>query len=245
MRWSRPAACCGPASSNAPLDATMLGFAPASVAATGSSPADVVTNTGGSDGFTFDKDGNMWVLGGTTADSPVARYPASVFATDGEKNPDITIDSPSFGDSIPGAEGARLRRTGKPVGRGRRRRQGRDVHGRAGRRGWDADRDGRAQRTSAARRGSPSTAAATSGWPRKTYTGIMRIDAAHLTATGCGRRPHHHGDGRGVVWLAPLPDGHRLRRSWKPLGELRWDHREHSGRRADWNREQDDYAARS
>jgi sugar lactone lactonase YvrE len=90
--------------SNAPLDATMLGFAPASVAATGTSSADVVTNTGGSDGFTFDKDGNLWVLGGTTADSPVARYPASVFATDGEKNPDITIDSPSFGDSIPGAK---------------------------------------------------------------------------------------------------------------------------------------------
>jgi sugar lactone lactonase YvrE len=88
--------------SNAPGDATMLGFAPASLAATGSSPADVVTNTGGSDGFTFDKAGNMWVLGGTTADPPVARYPASAFSSDGEKTPDIIIDSPSFGTTIPG-----------------------------------------------------------------------------------------------------------------------------------------------
>src|SRR4029079_13940440 len=44
--------------SNAPGANTMLGIAPASVAATGSSSADVATNTGGSDGFTFDKDGN-------------------------------------------------------------------------------------------------------------------------------------------------------------------------------------------
>jgi sugar lactone lactonase YvrE len=88
--------------SNAPAGATMLGFAPASVATTGSATADVVANTGGSDGFTFDKDGNMWVLGGTTADPPVARYPASAFATDGDKTPDIILDSPSFGDSFPG-----------------------------------------------------------------------------------------------------------------------------------------------
>jgi len=88
--------------SNAPANATMLGYTSASVAATGAATADVVANTGGSDGFTFDRDGNMWVLGGTTADFPVARYPASAFASDGDKTPDVVIDSPSFGNSLPG-----------------------------------------------------------------------------------------------------------------------------------------------
>ena len=68
---------------NAPDDSTMLGFRPASLAATRTSAADVAANTGGSDGFTFDRAGNIWVLGGTTADAPLARYPAALFASDG------------------------------------------------------------------------------------------------------------------------------------------------------------------
>ena len=87
---------------NAPDDSTMLGFDPASVTATRTSAADVAANTGGSDGFTFDRAGNMWVLGGTTADAPLARYRAASFATDGDKVPDVVIDSPSFGASLPG-----------------------------------------------------------------------------------------------------------------------------------------------
>ena len=87
---------------NAPDDSTMLGFTPASLAATRTSSADVAANTGGSDGFTFDRAGNIWVLGGTTADPPLARYPAALFASDGVKLPDVTIESPSFGSSIPG-----------------------------------------------------------------------------------------------------------------------------------------------
>jgi DNA-binding beta-propeller fold protein YncE len=46
----------------------------------------------------------MWVLGGTTADAPLARYPASSFASDGLKVPDVVIDSMSFGPGIPGAK---------------------------------------------------------------------------------------------------------------------------------------------
>ena len=87
---------------NAPDDSTMLGFTPASLAATRTSAADVAANTGGSDGFTFDRAGNIWVLGGTTADPPLARYPAALFASDGVKAPDVTIESSSFGSSIPG-----------------------------------------------------------------------------------------------------------------------------------------------
>jgi sugar lactone lactonase YvrE len=87
---------------NAPDDSSMLGFEPASVAATRTSVADVAANTGGSDGFTFDRAGNMWVLGGTAADPPLARYRAVSFASDGDKDPDVIIDSLSFGASIPG-----------------------------------------------------------------------------------------------------------------------------------------------
>jgi len=86
---------------DAPDGSTMLGFAPASVAATGTAPADVAANTGGSDGFTFDRAGNMWVLGGTSG-NPLARYPASAFASDGLKTPDVVINCPSFGDAAPG-----------------------------------------------------------------------------------------------------------------------------------------------
>ncbi len=87
---------------NGPDDSTLLGFAPASVSATRTAPADVAANSGGSDGFTFDRAGNVWVLGGTTADPPLARYRASDFAADGLKVPDVVIESPSFGGGIPG-----------------------------------------------------------------------------------------------------------------------------------------------
>jgi sugar lactone lactonase YvrE len=73
-------------------------------AATGSPAATVAAKTGGSDGFTFDRAGNLWVLGGTTADAPLARYAAATLGASGEKTPDVTIDSPSFGGGLPGAK---------------------------------------------------------------------------------------------------------------------------------------------
>jgi sugar lactone lactonase YvrE len=88
----------------APADASLLGFASASLAATGTRAAARVTNTAGSSGFAFDRDGNVWIIGGTIADPPLARYPASVFSSDGDKFPDVTIDSPSFGSASPGAQ---------------------------------------------------------------------------------------------------------------------------------------------
>jgi streptogramin lyase len=88
--------------SNAVANATLLGYDPASVAASATAAATVAADTGGSEGFTFDVNGNVWVTGATTADPPVARYPASAFATGGAKTPDVVIDSPSFGGGIPG-----------------------------------------------------------------------------------------------------------------------------------------------
>ncbi len=88
--------------SNTPSSATLLSYLPGDLASSGTSPATVAARTGGSDGFTFDVFGNAWVIGGTTADPPVARIPAAALGTDGLKTPDIVIDSPSFGNAIPG-----------------------------------------------------------------------------------------------------------------------------------------------
>jgi hypothetical protein len=85
---------------NNPSSSTLFGYAPTAVAATGSAPATVAANTFGSDGFTFDPWGNLWVIGGTTADEQIARYPAAQFATGGAKIPDLFINGVS--SSIPG-----------------------------------------------------------------------------------------------------------------------------------------------
>jgi hypothetical protein len=87
--------------SNNPTTATMFGYAPTSVGSTGPASALVAADTFGSGGFTFDQWGNMWVIGGTTADDQVARYPSGLFDSDGAKTPDVVINS--FGSSIPGA----------------------------------------------------------------------------------------------------------------------------------------------
>jgi sugar lactone lactonase YvrE len=81
---------------------TLLGYDPAGLAASGAPAATVATDTNGSDGFTFDRAGNLWVLGGTTSDAPLARYPAAMFATSGAKSSDVIIDSPAFAGGVPG-----------------------------------------------------------------------------------------------------------------------------------------------
>jgi hypothetical protein len=82
----------------------MLAFRPNDIGATGAPAAGVAADTVGSDGFTFDAAGNLWVLGATTADPPLARYPASTLGSSGAKTPDVTIHSSSFGSGIPGAK---------------------------------------------------------------------------------------------------------------------------------------------
>ena len=89
--------------SNTPSGATLLSFVPAISGSSGPSAATVVAKTqGGSDGFTFDVFGNAWVIGGTTANPPLARIPAASLGSDGVKTPDVIIDSPSFGNTFPG-----------------------------------------------------------------------------------------------------------------------------------------------
>jgi sugar lactone lactonase YvrE len=98
--------------SNGPTTASVLGFDPATVATTGSPLAVVAADTHGADGFTFDYWGNLWVTGGTTADSGVARYPASMLATDGVKTPDFTLDSATFNAALPGPKVVTFDRAG-------------------------------------------------------------------------------------------------------------------------------------
>jgi hypothetical protein len=90
--------------SNTSSNASLLAFDPPDLDSSGLSTAAVAANTHGSDGFTFDLFGNAWVLGGTTADPAVARYPAASLASDGNKTPDVVINSPSFAGGIPGAK---------------------------------------------------------------------------------------------------------------------------------------------
>jgi sugar lactone lactonase YvrE len=82
--------------------APLLGFAAASLGASGSPPATVAAKTGGAKGFAFDRAGNLWVLGNTTADAPVARYPASSLGASGDKTADIELQSPAFSGGSPG-----------------------------------------------------------------------------------------------------------------------------------------------
>lgn len=80
-----------------------LGFAPTLLGATGTVGPTVDADTGGSRGIAFDRQGNAWVIGATTADPPLARYPASSLGTGGAKTPDRTIAIAGV-SCIPGLE---------------------------------------------------------------------------------------------------------------------------------------------
>jgi sugar lactone lactonase YvrE len=81
---------------------TLLGFASDTLRASGMPAATVPADTRGSKGFAFDRDGNVWIIGGTTADPPLARYPAGMLGTGGRKTADVVVDSPAFKGGLPG-----------------------------------------------------------------------------------------------------------------------------------------------
>lgn len=79
----------------------LLGFASSTLAATGSPAATVAAKGPVAKDIAFDKDGNLWTLGGTTADAPVARFAAADLGASGTKDPDRKVNiestcSPSF-----------------------------------------------------------------------------------------------------------------------------------------------------
>jgi len=97
---------------NSTAGVTMLGFASAVAGITGAPAATIAADTNGSGGFTFDRNGNMWVVGGTVSDAPLARYPAGAFATGGAKTPDITIGTAAFSAGVPGPKAMAFDSTG-------------------------------------------------------------------------------------------------------------------------------------
>lgn len=80
------------ANANSPDNTPLEGFSSASLAATGNPRATVALRTGTAGQIAFDKDGNYWSVGGTTADSNLGRHPASDLAASGAKVADRKID---------------------------------------------------------------------------------------------------------------------------------------------------------
>ncbi len=76
---------------NANATGQLLGFRSASLATSATVTADVVSRGGFGADIAFDRDGNAWVPGGTTADAALQRFPASRFATSAAVEPDLEI----------------------------------------------------------------------------------------------------------------------------------------------------------
>lgn len=79
-------------SGNANGTAPVLGFAASALGATATLPATVAAKTRGARGMAFDKDGNLWTIGGTTVDATLGRYPAASLAASGDAAPDRQIN---------------------------------------------------------------------------------------------------------------------------------------------------------
>ncbi len=87
-------------SSNSASDT--LGYASASLAATGSPVATIAATTAGAIPGAFDKNGNLWVLDGTAGAVGLKRYTAASLATGGTKTPDIVVSSDALTGGVPG-----------------------------------------------------------------------------------------------------------------------------------------------
>lgn len=84
---------------NANGTAPVLGFASSALGATATIPASVAAKTRGGRGMALDKDGNLWTIGGTTADKTLGRYSAGSLAVSGEPAPDREIGIANSGCS--------------------------------------------------------------------------------------------------------------------------------------------------
>ncbi len=80
----------------------LLGFAASLLGSSATQSPSVSAGTIGMRDITFDQDGNLWGIGGTTVDPTLARYPASGLGTSGSKTRDRSINITSF-SCLPGA----------------------------------------------------------------------------------------------------------------------------------------------
>jgi sugar lactone lactonase YvrE len=83
----------------------VLAFAGSNLTATGSPDATLgmkgVAGAGAGKALAFDKQGNLWSLGPTTTDAPLARFAAATLGAAGDKTPDITLE-PKLTGCLPG-----------------------------------------------------------------------------------------------------------------------------------------------
>jgi hypothetical protein len=83
-------------------DSNTLGYASATLAATGTKDADITATTAGSLPGAFDRAGNLWVIDGTGGEVGVKRYPAATLAGGGIETPDITLSGDALTGGVPG-----------------------------------------------------------------------------------------------------------------------------------------------
>ncbi|AGK04244.1 NHL repeat containing protein [Meiothermus ruber DSM 1279] len=81
-----------PPSGSSPL----LGFTASLLSSTATQSPSVSAGTVNLRDLTFDKDGNLWGIGGTTADPNLVRYPASSLGSSGSKTRDRSINIGGF-----------------------------------------------------------------------------------------------------------------------------------------------------
>lgn len=79
------------------------GYAEASLMASGTVGEAVGAGTRRPRDLTFDAEGNLWIIGGTTVDPTLIRYPAGALGTSGSKTPDRSLSVSGF-TCLPGAE---------------------------------------------------------------------------------------------------------------------------------------------
>ncbi|MBX3134003.1 MAG: hypothetical protein KF689_11550 [Gemmatimonadaceae bacterium] len=80
-----------------------MGFATSQLSATATLAPNVTSGTRGGTGLLFDASGNLWLLGQSTADPTVMRYPASALGTTGNPLPDRSITISGVNCDGPGA----------------------------------------------------------------------------------------------------------------------------------------------
>ncbi|MBK8480668.1 MAG: hypothetical protein IPL40_05775 [Proteobacteria bacterium] len=90
--------------SNAPGDAGTQGFASSVLAAAGAPAASVAITSGAGRRLAFDRDGNLWASGGTTADPHLLRLPATTMGVSGAREPDLKINLTGL-DCLPAISG--------------------------------------------------------------------------------------------------------------------------------------------
>ncbi len=87
---------------NANASNELLGYASGGLGASGSPAATIGASVKGGRGFAFDRDGDLWMIGGTTADPTLIRYPASALGASGAKTADREINLSGL-SCLPGA----------------------------------------------------------------------------------------------------------------------------------------------